>query len=326
MSRTLTVAMVCSIVIVAWACSAGDTPSGLRTRGMTPVAVRLDMREWSEPIHLGAEVNSSSRELRPALSPDGLSLYFGSDRPGGNGGLDLWVASRDCVECPWEAAVNLGAMLNTAANEGTPAFSTDGRFLFFTSDRAGGYGGDDIYVAHRDDPSDNRGWEAPTNLGPDVNTDRLEFGSGFQQNESGSYGALYFSRGDADASDIYVAELERTENSVMTGAPASLVEELSAVGFMANSPTLRGDGKELIFWSNRPGGLGGPDLWVSTRQTPHDAWATPIDLGPPVNSAFADFEPSLSHDGRTLLFSANALRGGLGRQDIWMSRRLIDAR
>ena len=324
MSRNLTVALMpCFILMVAGACGAADTPSGLRARGMTPSADRFSTAEWSEPVLLGAEVNSASRELRPALSPDGLSLYFGSDRPNGHGGLDLWVAIRACVECPWEAAVNVGATLNTAFNEGSPAFSTDGRFLFFTSNKPGGSGNDDIYVAYRADGNDNAGWEAPTNLGPDVNTGQLEFGSGFQQNQSGTYAALYFTRGDAVASGIYVVDLERAGNSVSTRGPAALVQELSAPGFMNNSPTLRGDGKELLFWSTRPGGLGGPaDLWVSTRQTPHDAWSVPTNLGMPVNSVFADLEPSVSHDGRTLVFSAGARRGGLGGQDIWYSTRL----
>lgn len=316
--RSLTMVAILALLV---SCSSERIPSGPRPLQIAGAgADRFANEVWSEPIHLGPEVNSSSRELRAALSPDDLSLYITSDRPGGSGGLDLWVSHRDCTDCPWQAAVNLGSTINGEANEGTPAFSTDGHFLFFTSNRVGGSGGDDIYVAYRRDPHDDFAWEAPTNLGSDVNTPTLEFGSGFQQNAPGSYAELYFTRGDAVASAIYSVSLERRGNTITTVGPATAVDALNEPGFMSNSPTLRGDGKEIIFWSNRPGSSG-PDLWVSNRETPHDTWSTPTNLGAPVNTAFADFEASISRDGRTLFFSANAARGGFGRQDIWVTTR-----
>ncbi|TMG55856.1 MAG: hypothetical protein E6H89_00265, partial [Chloroflexi bacterium] len=56
----------------------------------------------------------------------------------------------------------------------------------------------------------------------------------------------------------------------------------------------------------------------------HDAWSAPVNLGPPVNTQFAEFQPDLSHDGRTLLFIAGVARGGLGGFDIWMSTRTVN--
>ncbi len=61
------------------------------------------------------------------------------------------------------------------------------------------------------------------------------------------------------------------------------------------------------------------DIWVSTRQNTHDPWSAPVNLGSPVNTQFAEFQPDLSHDGRTLLFIAAQAQGGLGGFDIWMS-------
>ena len=76
---------------------------------------------WSAPVHLDAPINSPSRELGAELSPDGLSLYFGSDRPtGGNGDVDIWAARRDCVDCPWGAPVNIN--INSPQSDGGPAF------------------------------------------------------------------------------------------------------------------------------------------------------------------------------------------------------------
>ena len=92
---------------------------------------------------------------------------------------------------------------------------------------------------------------------------------------------------------------------------------------------VRADGKEILFNSGRPltpGGANVFDIWVSTRRTTHEAWSAPVNLGPPVNTTFAEFQPDLSHDGRTLLFIAGVGRGGLGGFDIWMSTRTVNGK
>src|SRR5687767_5684556 len=68
-----------------------------------PIALfdRFQDSEWSEPVHLDAPVNSPWRELRAHLSPDELSLYIASDRPGGQGAFDIWVSRRACRDCAW---------------------------------------------------------------------------------------------------------------------------------------------------------------------------------------------------------------------------------
>jgi len=104
-------------------------------------------------VNLGATINTAANEQGPALSNDGLSLYFGSDRAGGFGIFDLWVSHRACVDCPWESPVNLGATVNTAASETEPSLSIDGHLLFFTSARPGGAGGQDIYLTRRSNPT-----------------------------------------------------------------------------------------------------------------------------------------------------------------------------
>src|SRR5439155_11085099 len=96
-----------------------------------------------------------------ALSPDGLSLYISSDRPGGSGGsgnFDIWVCRRASLTDPWGPARNLGPTINYRdSNTGAPNLSPDGHRLFFNSVRAGGYGGQDIYVSWRDDTNDDFG-------------------------------------------------------------------------------------------------------------------------------------------------------------------------
>src|SRR3989442_8393823 len=77
--------------------------------------------EWSPPVNLGPAINSTFNDDGPALSKDGLSLYFRSDRPrGGMGGNDIWVSQRASRESPWGEPVNLGPTVNTGFNEGVP--------------------------------------------------------------------------------------------------------------------------------------------------------------------------------------------------------------
>ena len=84
--------------------------------------------------------------------------------------------------------------------------------------------------------------------------------------------------------------------------------------------TVRGDGRELVFFSTRPGGYGGNDLWTAVRPTLQDAWSPPQNVGLGVNSVAADQQPSLSSDGRTLVFASSRTRS-FGGTDIYIATR-----
>lgn len=274
--------------------------------------------EWSEPVNLGSVVNSAAADNNPTLSPDGLSLYFASDRPGALGGTDLWVAQRTSRESPWEAPVNLGAPISTTSADGGPALSVDGHLLFFHSARPGGQGGNDIWMARRADPNDDFGWEAPVNLGSDVNTPGDDQGPAYIASDAG--GALYFNIGSLVLleADVYRVEVGRDGR---TRGPALPVTGLNDPAANDAAPTVRTDGREMLFWSTRGGGFGASDIWVSTRRSVHDAWSVPENLGgPPLNTPSGELQPDLSPDGRTLLFTSSRL-GGSGGNDIWMSTR-----
>jgi len=98
-----------------------------------------------------------------------------------------------------------------------------------------------------------------------------------------------------------------------------LIAELSYPNAPDGFPSVRRDGKEIFFSSGRPGGVSQFDLWTSTRPSVHDSWSAPVNLGPPVNTQFGEFQPDLSFDGRTLLFASDR-SGSLGN-DLWMSTR-----
>lgn len=108
-------------------------------------------------------VSTPHSEVRASVSPDGQRIVWGStDRPGGAGGWDLWQAT--LRDGRWQDPMPLP--VNSASNDFDPAFSADGKWLYFFSNRAGGFGGDDLYRA----PvlADGGVGEAQ-NLGPGVN-------------------------------------------------------------------------------------------------------------------------------------------------------------
>lgn len=283
--------------------------------GLRAHATVLASSEWSAPVNLGATVNSSAGDQNATLSPDELSLYFVSTRPGGLGSTDLWVSERACEHCPWGTPLNLGAPLNSTFADAAPRLSADGHLLFFTSDRPGGRGSVDIYMSQRADPKDNFGWGGPVPLGTDVNTASSDAGPNYVQGADGAAN-LFFVRGAAITA-LYYAKITRNGETV---GPAVLVPELSDPISGPGHPSVRTDGREIFFQSARAGGLGGFDLWTATRRSSNEPWSAPVNLGAPLNGASVDFQPSLSNDGRTLIFSSNR-PGGLGGQDLWISTR-----
>ena len=273
---------------------------------------------WSEPENLGSTINTTFNEQGPTLSNDELSLYFGSDRPGGIGGFDIWVSQRSCKECAWETPVNVGPAVNTTSDETGPGLSIDGHLLFFRSTRPGGAGLGDVFLSKRANPKDDFGWGVPVALGPGVNTAAAEAGAEFLQSAEDGAANLYFNRAPpGGTADLYSAAITRDGETL---GPAVLISELSDPIATDQGPTLRSDGREVFFFSTRPGGLGGADLWTSTRRSVHDPWTPPMNVGAPLNSPAAEQQPSLSSGGLTLLF-ASSRGGGFGGTDIWMSTR-----
>jgi len=132
--------------------------------------------------------------MHPALSPDGQSLFFATDRKG-EGGTDLWVSHRKGDD--WGSPENLGPTVNTSSNEGFPFMDSTGR-LYFCSKGHPGYGGFDIFFTEMDESGQ---WLAPQNLGHPMNSP-LDDISIFI-NENGEEGMFTSSRNGGD-DDIYL--------------------------------------------------------------------------------------------------------------------------
>ncbi len=127
-------------------------------------------KDWTKPVNLGPNVNSPEWESQPALSADGRTLYFVSDRRGGFGRRDIWVSQLD-EKGEWTKARNLGEPINTPYDEISPFIHANGRVLYFASKGQTGFGGYDIYSSERTE----KGWSVPNNLGKPINDHEDQF-------------------------------------------------------------------------------------------------------------------------------------------------------
>lgn len=323
-----------------------------------PAAGAQQFGPWSAPVNLNAitlsdgtacpaVVNSASDDSHPAISKDGLSLFFSSlNRPGGLGEYDLWVTERDSLDDCWQAPVNLGPSVNSAFRDLAPNLSTDGHWLFFQSNRPGGCGGQDLYVTRRQDKRDDFGWEAPINLSCTINTPGFDqvMPNYFEDDTTGAR-FLYFAQKPValglDAFDIYVstcyADLATCNTQGLWGL-GTPVDALNSTVQDTRPALRRRDGLEMFFSTTRPGSLGNENMWVSTRATTQDQnWLPPVPIncdglmtcpdwapaGPLVNSPASEGAPALSWDGTELYFFSNRtdLPGFAGGRDLYVSKR-----
>jgi hypothetical protein len=276
-------------------------------------AVKIDEVAGNHP-----DLNTEFLDGCPIQSPDGLSLYMASNRPGGKGGLDIWVAARVSRSDPWGEPVNLPEPVNSAADDFCPTpIQADG--LLFVSRRVVegvSCGMGDIYFARRN-PA--HGWSDPEHLGcdPDGPNSALD-----EQGPSYVQGRLYFSRSSAAVpGDLYVS----AKAGAMRFGAATPIAELNDPAANDIQPNVRKDGREIVFSSNRAGGAGGQDIWSATRASVEDPWSAPVNLGPTVNTSLGESRPALSWDAGQLLFGRagppGTGEGGTGASDIYVATR-----
>jgi Tol biopolymer transport system component len=261
--------------------------------------------KFGEAVNLGPMVNSGSNEFGAKISPDGLELYFSSDRPGGYGSYDIWVAKRASAEDPWGPPSNLGPKVNSAGPgvDEIGSISSDGLTLYYQS-----WG--QVYTttrATKDSP-----WKREGNLTsslwlcmrPVVSADGLEL-----------FVSKYL---DGGAQHISVSTRATTADA--WGPPVNL--SVTANTSSQEWPLwLSPDGLTMLFASNPPTGFGNYDTYVMTRPSRGSAWGTPRNLGRSFNSPSSEAISSTSADGRLCYFDdwEGPRPGGLGGYDIWQA-------
>src|SRR5215218_7908806 len=322
-------ALSCLVLMGAGlACS--DAASGpMAVEDASLRALKGDYGTWTQALSAelappGAHVsfNTSALEGCPFIAPDGKTFFMASNRPGGLGGIDIWVSTRAREDEPWGEPANVGAPINSAANDFCPTIARDRHTFYFASNRPGGCGGDDLYVTRfREDGT----VDEPENIGCQVNSAGNEAGP-FELEEPAVGRVLYFSSTRAGGYSVEAsgaltgdADVYRSEWRGGAYGPAVLVPGVNSA-FDDGQPNVRRDALEIFFFSTRPGTLGMADIYAAAREKARDEWGTPVNLGPSVNSASAETRPSLSWDGTTLYFGSTR-PGGEGASDIYVTTR-----
>lgn len=232
-----------------------------------------------EPVPLLPGVVASGLNFGGSLTPDGRELYFdvvSDDRKT----MTIVVTRFDGAG--WSAPVPVS--FSTGPRDVDPFVTPDGRHLIFETDRAAG--NFDIWIADRDGPA----WGPPHPL-EGVNTDEDEVFA-----TRSDAGELVFGRSPKAAG--------APKPVLFAALPGKAPEALPAVindGSSNSNPLIARDGSFLVFASDRAGGQGKTDLWVSFRDG--SVWRAPQNLGPPINSTEGEFAPGLSADGRWLFFT-----------------------
>jgi hypothetical protein len=274
--------------------------------------------DWSAPENLGATVNTAALEGCPFIAKDNVTLFLASNRAGGSGSTDIYASQRESEDSPWGTPFNLGTNINSAGAEVCPTLTISERYLYFVSNRAGGCGGDDIYVSRRVSKKDLTSWDPAENLGCQFNSPANDITPSLIEDEDGTV-YLFFSSnraGGLGGMDIYVST---SDKDGVFGTPVP-VSELNTT-FNDQRPNVRRrDGLEIFFESDRTGTIGMTDLYSSLRETTSSAWSAPVNLGAIVNSIAAEGRPSLSWDGTELYFMSTRA-GGFGSNDIYVTRR-----
>ena len=315
-------------------CNDGAVGPATDSGELTVAAAKALYSGWAPAISVeqipgtASSFNTAALEGCAFISRDGKMLFYASNRAGGAGLNDIYLSTRESTDDGWGAPVNANdlyegdATINTAAAEVCPTLARDGHTFYFVSARPGGCGGEDIYVTRiRDD----HGFDEPENLGCQINSAGNEASPTLAQ-EPGAGRVLYFSSNraggfSAEAAGAVTGDADIYMSEWHAGAfgPRQLVPVINSASNELQ-PSIMHDAREIFFISNRPGGVGGNDVWSSVRAKAKNAWSTPSNLGTNVNSVADENRPAISWDGTTLYFGS-ARTGGEGSSDIYVTTR-----
>jgi OmpA-OmpF porin, OOP family len=266
--------------------------------------------------NLGATVNSSYSELMPYITADGSKLFFVRENHPQNTQSpqetqDIWFCKRE-PDGGWSEAKHLGFPFNTARNNSIFYQSPDGtqriiRGVFEKSERIG----DGFSVSRLT----AKGWSDPQPLRMH-GYERLSKGiySGMCMSVDNRTIILYFSRKeDSSINDLYVSHLIGGNE---WSKPEPLGETINTPGD-ESTPFLAADGVTLYFSSDKPGGFGSADIWVSRRlDDTWTKWSEPVNLGPTVNDERWQAYYSIAAAGNVAYVVVGAGNGGFGGTDI----------
>lgn len=303
------VALLGDIEVVDGSTIDARVDSGQRTDASVTDAAALPCTQFSDfsTPTVVTEVSSNSLDNAPSLTADELTLFMHSTRPGGLGGRDLWMATRESRELPFSTPTNLTSV-NSSEQEFGVSVSSDGLELYFGSNRAGGSGGYDIWGARRESRDVQFG--TPVNI-VSVNSTGVDYFPSISSDRL----ALYIASnrpGGQGGFDIWVATRASVAEEFNTATPFTAINSDSSD--QANA--ISSDGLSFLVQSSRPGSTGGLDVWISTRTSTNSSFGNPIILAN-INSTSDDQATWFSPDGLRLYQASSRT----GSWNIYVSER-----
>jgi len=212
--------------------------------------------DWQSPINIGNNVNTRYWESQPSLSADGSLLFFSSNRPEGEGGIDIWVSER-IQDGSWSKAKNLGPKINTKKDEVSPFIFFNNTMLFFASDGHPGYGAKDIFKSS----IDRNGFGKPINMGFPINDEKDQLALFITaQKDFAYYTENNYEQGKVDSSFLYRFDFPKeidlghelivTRGKVINKETGEAVEALLSLIDLDQDSTMynfKSDGKDGTF-------------------------------------------------------------------------------
>jgi outer membrane protein OmpA-like peptidoglycan-associated protein len=270
-----------------------------------------------EPINMGEGVNSWMPEYYPSMTVDGQRMLYtrevkrAPEQPG-RGQEDFYVSTFDGKV--WSEGTPV-LEINTEGNEGAPTIAPDGQSMVFTAcDYMGSYGPDrngygscDLFYAYKI----GERWSKPKNMGSNINTANWES----QPSLSADGRTLYFVRGSRNPQertpDIYMSNM--LEDGSWSN-PVILSKTINT-RYSEESVLIHPDGKTLYFSSNGHPGMGGLDIFVSSK-IGENKWTEPVNLGYPINTQFDENSLLVTPMGKIAIYASDRT-GGFGDLDLY---------
>ncbi|MDE0394503.1 MAG: hypothetical protein OYK82_06970 [Gammaproteobacteria bacterium] len=258
------------------------------------------------PVNMGRVVNSGAVDTEPTFSSDGSTMYFSCHDRRDPAGADICVSYRD-ADGAWTAPEIVGPPISSPEwREQEPLLSPDGTELYIMSDRPGGMGSVDIWVSEWE----GNGWGELRNLGAPINS---EFADHCLYFAGPDWEIAYWTStrpGGYGGNDIWMSERVDGEWQEPVNLGPLVNSEASDHHSLPSA-----DGNSLYITSNREGGYGLEDIYVTTRNAAGE-WGPLVNLGPLVNTETNDRCPAFSPD-YTRFYWDTERAGGAGAKDLW---------
>ena len=216
---------------------------------------------------------------------------------------------------------SVGKGINTSDDEYWPSITADGQTLMFTrqarsgnSSRLNGVYQEDFYLSYLSGVV----WGNAVNAGTPLNSGQNEGAQSLSSDGSYMYFTACDRSGGLGSCDIFFSASDNGKWSL----PVNLGSPVNTSSW-ESQPSVNANGKMLFFSSNRPGGIGGKDLWYSVYKM-NNKWSAPKNLGNIINTSGDEMSPFIHFDGKTLYFSSDG-RPGMGGLDIYFSRMQEDS-